>query len=122
MSVGLDVNRFIRWLNPTQTFFFSTQLVYKHIFDSLGDLVLPTPIRNLPANENITLLGTSCRPKNARRACNLSPRFYPLRDDQVLQTLLITTSYYGGRVVPSFGMFYDWVFFFKQKTAYEMPK
>ncbi len=27
----------------------------------------------------------------------------------MLQTLLITTSYYGGRIVPSFGMFYDWV-------------
>ena len=109
MSVGLDVNRFIRWLNPTQTFFFSTQLFYKHIFDSPGDLVLPTPFRNLPVSKSIILLGNSCGPKNARRACNLSPRFYPLRDDQVLQTLLITTSYYGGRVVPSFGMFYDWV-------------
>ena len=109
MSVGLDVNRYIRFLNPTQTFFFSTQLFYKHIFDSPGDLVLPTPFRDLPVSKNIPLLGTNCGPPNKHRACNLSPRFYPLRDDEVLQTLLITTSYYGGRIVPSFGMFYDWV-------------
>ena len=109
MSVGLDVNRFIRFLNPTQTFFFSTQLFYKHIFDSPGDLVLPTPYRNLPVSTSIPILGNGCGPPNKRRACNLSPRFYPLKDDEVLQTLLITTSYYGGRIVPSFGMFYDWV-------------
>ena len=46
------------------------------------------------------------RPK---RACNLQPRFYPQQQDQVLQTLLITTSYSGGRIVPFLGMFYDWV-------------
>jgi hypothetical protein len=109
MSVGLDVNRFIRWLNPTQTFFFSTQFFYKHIFDSPGDLVLPTPYRNLPVSKNILLLGTNCGPPNNHRACRLSPRFYPLKDDEILQTLLITTSYSGGRIVPSFGMFYDWV-------------
>ncbi len=28
MSLGLDVNRYIRFLNPTQTFFFSTQIFY----------------------------------------------------------------------------------------------
>jgi hypothetical protein len=109
MSVGLDVNRFIRWLNPTQTFFFSTQFFYKHIFDSPGDLVLPTPYRNLPLSSSIPIIGTSCGPPNKHRPCNLSPRFYPLQENQVLQTLLITTSYSGGRWVPSFGMFYDWV-------------
>ena len=36
------------------------------------------------------------------------PRFFHLADDQFLQTLLITTSYSGGRIVPSYGMFYDW--------------
>lgn len=109
MSVGFDVNRFIRFLNPTQTFFFSTQLFYKHIFDSPGDLVLPTPFRNLPVAKNLPFIGSECGPPNKRRACQLQPRLYPQRDNQVLQTLLITTSYSGGRIVPSLGLFYDWV-------------
>jgi hypothetical protein len=40
--------------------------------------------------------------------CSLQPRLYHLNDDRILQTLLITTSYSGGRVVPFYGMFYDW--------------
>jgi hypothetical protein len=121
MSVGLDVNRYIRFLNPTQTFFFSTQLFYKHIFDAPDDLVLPVPFRNLPVSAKIPIIGDpdapgnilpgigGCGPKGHKRACNLQPRLFPLQQDQVLQTLLITTSYSGGRIVPSFGMFYDWV-------------
>src|SRR4029077_14890927 len=41
MSLGLDVNRFIRFLTPAQTFFFTTQVFYKHVFDAPDDLVLP---------------------------------------------------------------------------------
>ena len=51
MRVGFDINRFIRWLNPTQTFFITTQFFYKHVFDSPGDLVLPVPFRNTPSAE-----------------------------------------------------------------------
>jgi hypothetical protein len=133
MSLGFDINRYIRFLNPTQTFFISTQLFYKHIFDSPGDLVLPTPYRNLPVDPRLPVIGNpnnpnaplgalggGCGPKtgaknpltgvrNGTRACNLQPRLYPLRDDQFLQTFLITTQYSGGRIVPSFGVFYDWV-------------
>ena len=134
MSLGLDVNRYIRFLNPTQTFFFSTQVFYKHIFDSPGDLVLPVPFRNLPVDPRIPVIGNPNNPNNAlpgvggcgpkvkgasknpitgqrpgSRACQLQPRLFPLQDDQVLQTLLITTAYSGGRIVPSFGIFYDWV-------------
>jgi hypothetical protein len=138
MSLGFDINRFIRFLNPTQTFFISTQIFYKHIFDSPGDLVLPTPYRNLPVSPKLPIVGNPNNPNNVltpllgpiggcgprvrgsaknpvtgtrpgTRACNLQPRFYPLRDDQFLQTFLITTSYSGGRIVPSFGVFYDWV-------------
>src|SRR5262245_35225039 len=134
MSLGLDVNRFIRQLNPTQTFFISTQLFYKHIFDSPGDLVLPTPFRNGPVSPRLPIVGNPNNPNNplgalgggcgpkvpnapkgpggqrpGTRACNLNPRFYPLQDNQFLQTFLITTAYSGGRIVPSFGVFYDWV-------------
>lgn len=128
LSVGLDINRFIRVLNPQQTFFITTQFFYKHVFDSPGDLVLPTPYRNIPVNDNFPVAGRTGNPvlgtlgitqgcptgrKDAsgnpiRRSCALRPRFYRLADDRFLQTLLITTSYSGGRIVPSYGMFYDW--------------
>ncbi|MCW5888921.1 MAG: hypothetical protein KIT14_00060 [bacterium] len=117
LSVGFDVNRFIRWLNPTQTFFFSTQVFYKHVFDSPGDLVLPVPFRNLRVNPKNSFLiagNPGCNRKKQAdgsfksKGCPSEPRFFSLADDRILQTLLITTSYSGGRIVPFYGMFYDW--------------
>jgi hypothetical protein len=120
MSLGLDVNRFIQWLNPTQTFFITTQFFYKHVFDSPGDLILPVPYRNINVGKNLPLVGNprapgnlipgvgGCGPRNRKHACPLRPRFYHLHDDRFLHTLLITTSYSGGRIVPALGMFYDW--------------
>src|SRR6185436_13523703 len=29
--LGMDMNQFIRWLNPQNSFFFSTQFFYKHL-------------------------------------------------------------------------------------------
>ena len=120
MAVGFDINRFIRQLNPTQTFFITTQFFYKHVFDSPHDLILPVPYRVLPVGSRTPIVGDPDDPKNLLRgiggcgakgrkhACHLRPRFYHLNDDRFLQTLLITTSYSGGRIVPYFGMFYDW--------------
>lgn len=124
-AIGADINRFIRWLNPTQTFFFSTQFFYKHVFDSPGDLVLPVPFRSIPVGNQTPVVGTQgdlnavlknvfgatvgCgAPGGKRKPCPLRPRLYRLADDRFLQTLLITTSYSGGRIVPAFGIFYDW--------------
>jgi hypothetical protein len=125
MAIGADINRFIRWLNPTQTFFFTTQLFYKHVFDSPGDLILPVPFRSIRVGNQIPAVGTKgdlngilrdvfganvgCgTPNGRRRPCKLRPRFLKLNDDRFLQTLLITTAYSGGRIVPYLGMFYDW--------------
>ncbi|TMA94579.1 MAG: hypothetical protein E6J77_03390 [Deltaproteobacteria bacterium] len=105
-ALGLDVNRFIRWLNPAQTFLFTTQFFYKHVFDSPGDLVLPVPFRNIPVDRSIPIIGTGCGV--GTRACQLRPRLFHLADDQLLHTFNVSTSYYGGRVVPSYSMFYDW--------------
>src|SRR5437870_4424498 len=105
LNLGLDVNRFIRSLNQAQTFFFSTQFFYKHVFDSPGDLVLPVVFRNVPVDKSILIVGTGCRNK---QPCKLRPRLFHLQDDQFLHTLLITTSYYGGRIVPAYTLFYDW--------------
>src|SRR5262245_32598988 len=132
-SIGFDINRFVRWLNPSQTFFISTQFFYKHVFDAPDDLVLPVPFRNLPVDPRIAIIGNPNNPNNAlgslgggcgpkvpnsvpgpggkrpgTRACDLNPRFYKLYANRYLQTLLITTSYSGGRIVPFLGMFYDW--------------
>jgi len=107
-ALGLDINRFIQQLNPHQTFFITTQFFYKHVFDSPGDLVLPVAARNLPVDPTLAAIGNLCGPKGHGRPCQLEPRLYHLADDRFLQTLLITTSYYGGRVIPSYGMFYDW--------------
>jgi uncharacterized protein DUF1302 len=106
VAVGLDVNRFIHWLNPQQTFFFTTQFFYKHVFDSPGDLVLPVPYRNLPVPDTVPFVGTP--PGCNGKPCRLRPRLFHLDDDRFLQTLLITTAYSGGRIVPFYGMFYDW--------------
>ena len=114
-NLGLDVNRFIHFLNPAQTFFFTTQFFYKHVFDSPGDLVLPVPFRNIAVDKSFPIIGTEgvlgigCRtPAGTKRPCSLRPRFFHLEDDQFLHTLLITTSYYGGRIVPIYTLFYDW--------------
>jgi uncharacterized protein DUF1302 len=119
-ALGLDVNRFVRQLNPTQTFFITTQFFYKHVFDSPGDLVLPVVFRNTAVDKSIPLVGNSCGPATKRRACLLEPRLFHLDDDRFLHTLLITTSYSGGRIVPSYGMFYDWqgAFVFQPGVAY----
>lgn len=115
VALGFDINRFIRWLNPTQTFFISTQVFYKHVFDSPGDVVLPTPFRNLRAPKSLPVVGnpgcnkhTNANGEVKSKGCRAVPRFFALSDDRILQTLLITTSYSGGRIVPFYGMFYDW--------------
>jgi hypothetical protein len=115
MALGLDVNRYIRFLNPNQTFFLTTQMFYKHVFDSPGDLVLPVLHRNIGVNENAPVVGTvgplaqGCTSKKGRtRNCALQPRLLHLDDDRFLNTLLITTAYASGKIVPQLGMFYDW--------------
>jgi len=107
-AAGLDLNRFVPWLNPGQTIFITTQFFYKHVFDSPGDLVLPVSYRLTGVDPSIPIIGNGCGAKSAPRPCRLEPRLFHLDDDRFLHTLQITTSYYGGRIVPSYGMFYDW--------------
>jgi len=115
LAIGLDVNRFIRQLNPHQSFFISTQFFYKHYFNSPGDLNLPVPYRNIRVPNSLPLVGSLCGPpkfnSDGRRVgsgCRLRPRFYHLDDNRFLQTLLITTAYFSGKVVPALAMYYDW--------------
>jgi hypothetical protein len=106
--LGFDINQFIRFLNPQQTFFISTQFFYKHLFDATprtsfarrlpaGGEVLPVPRREVavpvPA---LAQFGP------------VEPDFIRQPTDQFLQTFFISTSYASGTVNPAFVFFYDW--------------
>jgi len=96
--VGWDMNQYIRFLNDQQSFFFTTQFFWKHIFDydacSYG-----VPCQSVPVPQ----------PNNSTRTINLV-------EDQFLHTLRIDTTYRTTipftdttvQATPSFGMFYDW--------------
>ncbi|HUI28090.1 MAG TPA: hypothetical protein VL403_18560, partial [Candidatus Kryptonia bacterium] len=105
--LGWDMNQYIRFLNPYQTFFFSTQIFYKRLldaaasgkkFDSAPNVtegeVLPVPAANVLSP--ILQLGA------------VEPKFIRQHTDQFLQTLFIGTSYRSGTVNPGFTLFYDW--------------
>ncbi|MBM4242481.1 MAG: DUF1302 domain-containing protein [Deltaproteobacteria bacterium] len=91
-SVGWDMNQFVRFINPNQSLFFSTQFFWRHIFDY-------DPLTALPVPE----------PNNQLRVV-------PVPQDQFLQTLLINTTYNVAapftditmQAIPGFQMFYDW--------------
>jgi len=102
--VGWDMNQFIRALNPAQSFLFSTQFFYRHIFnfERCGELDsngLPKPCMSVPVPQ----------PNNSTRTVQIN-------EDQFLQTLLINTTYNVTipftrstvQATPGFGMFYDW--------------
>jgi hypothetical protein len=99
-AIGWDTNQMIRFLNPNQTFFISTQFFYRHIFDykfscTPGDCAG----QSLPVPE----------PNN-------STRTVPVVQDTFLHTLAINTTYNTAvpftdtniQVTPGFNMFYDW--------------
>jgi len=94
MALGWDMNQFIRPLNPNQSFFFTTQFFYKHVF-SLDPLqAFPVP--------------------DAKRD---PQRVIPYQGDQFLYTLHVDTSYNHNLpftntnvvIAPSFNYFYDFV-------------
>jgi len=110
MVIGFDVNPYIRFLNPNQTFFISTQFFYKHLLNYAkntgplginrsvsGGEVLPVPeFDTFVPQVGLSTFGA------------VEPSFIRQREDQFLQTLFIATPYFSGQVTPAFGMFYDW--------------
>jgi hypothetical protein len=102
--LGMDMNQFIRWLNPQNSFFFSTQFFYKHLngavkrgafsYNQLGTTQPVAEGEVLPVPESTNFLG--------------APLFVHNPADQYLQTLFIATSYAGGQVIPSMTFLYDW--------------
>lgn len=99
MALGWDTNQYIRWLNPNQTFFITTQFFWKHIFDYAPNPGCP-----------------SCRIAVPVPEPNNSTRVIPQVQDSFLQTLAISTTYntkapftdVNMQVIPGYNMFYDW--------------
>lgn len=102
--LGVDMNQFIRFLNPRNSFFITTQFFYKHLnggverqlledFGILEGEVLPVPKFNQ-------------QPGGGGDPVQSILIHHPI--DQFLQTLLISTSYRSGTINPSLVLFYDW--------------
>ncbi len=115
--LGVDINQWIRFLNPNQTFFITTQFFYKH----LNGAVDRGPITNRPgckpgvdgcvviANNGEVLPVPEYKVEPALIPSGASQSILihnPV--DQYLQTLLIATQYYSGQIQPSFTFIYDW--------------
>ncbi|MFN8640723.1 MAG: DUF1302 family protein [Candidatus Binatia bacterium] len=122
--LGLDTNQFIRWLNPNQSFFITTQFFYKHLIAAArrcngrlpGGAVDPTcAVNPTLGRQNPSVFAGEVLPVPAM---DIEPPFLtsgasqsvlvhnPV--DQYLQTLLISTSYFSGQVNPTFTLVYDW--------------
>jgi hypothetical protein len=108
--LGLDTNQFIRWLNPNQSIFITTQFFYKHLNGAA-----PRDRRGL-ARQNKKVFNGEVLPVPAM---TVAAPFLPTAGasqsvlvhnpiDQYLNTLLISTSYLSGQVNPNLVLFYDW--------------
>lgn len=115
--LGLDVNQWIRFLNPNQTFLMSTQFFYKHIKDGAHGSETDGNVEVLPIELDVTKPRFKTAPNCPASGCpfpsllksvDIEPLFIRQPIDQYLQTFFIGTSYRSGTVNPSFTFFYDW--------------
>ncbi len=117
--LGLDLNQWVRFINPDSSIFITTQFFYRHLQNAEKRTPVQPRSAFLPGQETVFygevlpvqkqiigtdyLLGPSVGSSDAA-----APNFVHSPVDQYLQTLLITTPFYGGRSLPSLGVFYDW--------------
>ena len=87
---------------PNQTFLFSTQVFYKHIFDAFDDQVLPVPVRTIPLDLKTSPLAPIIG------GVPLERRLAKVTQDQFLHTFRVQTTYRGGTIQPQLSVFYDW--------------
>lgn len=126
--LGIDTNQWIRFLNPRQTFFISTQFFYKHLNGAVkrgligfktdpetGQTVGCNPSKDEDCSEALGPNGEVLPVPEYQRESKQLPGggagqsilvHNPV--DQYLQTLLIATSYFSGQITPSLTIFYDW--------------
>jgi hypothetical protein len=106
LVIGIDHNQYIRFLNPNQTFFLTTQFFYKHLLDAADRKNIPgAPFVKsgevLPVPDFITDGIISVGQP-------LEPVFVRHPTDQFLQTFVVATQYRSGTIVPAAAVFYDW--------------
>jgi len=113
--LGLDLQQWLRFLNPNASFFISTQFFYKHLAGAAKRKPLDTPSSGFGDQPPIYQGEVLPVPEQLRSSdyYNLAadaavPDFIHHPADQFLQTLLVTSPYYSGRIVPSLQMLYDW--------------
>ncbi len=108
--LGFDHNQFIRWLNPSQSIFFTTQFFYKHLNGAAPRTRQGIELQNKRVFKGEVLPVPSF---------NVAAPFLPSAGasqsvlihnpvDQYLNTLLITTSYFSSQINPALTLFYDW--------------
>ena len=116
LMVGFDTQQAIRWLNPNASFFISTQFFYKHLRGALPRTAIQTPACPVAAASRCssTARCSRCSAPSIRPIAGDSgvpaaePEFVHNAADQYLQTLLIGTTYFGGKVSPSLSVLFDW--------------
>jgi hypothetical protein len=97
-SIGIDVNRYIRFLNPTQSFLISAQAFGVHILD-FND----TPLTAVSPNYGFAHFAAAVRDPHRKNQA-----FVNLDPYQIINTLSISTSYRSGVISPALNFFYDW--------------
>jgi hypothetical protein len=109
-SVGWDMNQYVRFLNPAQTFLFSTQFFYRRILNPAQCTVFNNPLDPTSGTRQADCQGLPVPLPNN------STRIVPLPANQFLQTLLINTTYNHNipgtqltvQTTPGLQMLYDW--------------
>ncbi len=103
--LGYDMNQYIRFLNPNQTFFFTTQFFYRHLLNAAKRQQIPGfPVQD---GEVLPVVAKLVSP-GIFGGAPAEPMYVKQDTDQFLQTLTVTTSYRSGMVNPYFTVFYDW--------------
>jgi hypothetical protein len=106
VAIGLDRNWFVPWLNPTQSFLLSTQVFYKRLRHPHPS----RPLRGRTVNDGevLPVPASLVRAGGLDLGTPIEPLFITQPTEQILQTLVLTTSYRGGTITPVLGALYDW--------------
>ena len=97
-SLGLDINRYIRFLNPSQSFVISGQVFGSHFLSFNSK-----PLTKAAPNFDFAHFAVPVRDphRNNQAFVNMDPY-------QIINTLSVSTSYYSGVVSPALVFLYDW--------------
>jgi hypothetical protein len=107
--VGLDTNQWVRFLNPNQTFFISTQFFFKHIKGAAGSRIMNCTAAGCTPNPDREVLPVYLDEiPSPPIKTPIEPVFISQPRNQYLQTFYIGTSYRSGMINPGMTIFYDW--------------